>query len=455
MIVFFLLGLSGCMNSSSVQEYGLRSVIELIEEKVDGGSPDFCRLIEFTGELNSETRIGDFRLTAEGYDSQKQSTGVFLLVRTGRRTVYTAPAACSSKQTLSKEYDEAEDLTYISNQFRRLPIREQMAVDNVDTAKISSAGWQCIPQGDPVIDVRNGMEIPARSWDEYWRGYNGYSDGEAALVLSLSIPGQGVLNYLCPSPEDMDKNAAQAASIPLRCHSRVTEQGELQFSGDYEKTWITCDMTPAQVKSALDIYSGGKLPPGEYYISESKPYIIAFLYGEEPQLYITRNGGSTWESYPIPLGTSLSGLGYSGRAVRFFDEQNGYAAIGTGWSMGRGGLRMWRVTHDGGRTWQEQESMHFPESESHCLTGISFIDFEHGVISLQGPSDDQALIYTTSDGGATWCEQDLGELHGYVLNLEEEDGRYTFNVRLIQYQNPITFESTAMDSGWKCVTAEE
>lgn len=76
-------------------------------------------------------------------------------------------------------------------------------------------------------------------------------------------------------------------------------------------------MTPAQVKSALDIYSGGKLPPGEYYISESEPYTIAFLYGEEPQLYITRNGGSTWESYPIPLGTSLSGLGYSGRAVRF------------------------------------------------------------------------------------------------------------------------------------------
>ena len=67
-----------------------------------------------------------------------------------------------------------------------------------------------------------------------------------------------------------------------------------------------------------------------YYISPESPGILAFLYGADPNLYLSRDNGSSWQAIPIgEWDETLRGLGYGSRAVKFFNEQEGYVGIGT------------------------------------------------------------------------------------------------------------------------------
>jgi hypothetical protein len=65
------------------------------------------------------------------------------------------------------------------------------------------------------------------------------------------------------------------------------------------------------VEQTLDFYQSSQPPEGTYYISPEIPSILAFLYGADPNLYLSRDDGEPWQTIPIgEWDETLRGLGY-------------------------------------------------------------------------------------------------------------------------------------------------
>lgn len=424
---------------------GLSDLVSLLEEHFDAEKPDAYRLVSFRGTIDAEVQLTDFILELEAYDAARSPLGITRFERTDGVLRYTPPAE-NADRSHEAAYDANTDLTYIDAQLRRLPIRRQMEQLGCGAAYIFCNGVKPVTAGEPVIDGRDGGELPVLTREEYQYGRGGSGDGNPALQISLKMEAGYSFTYLCQPADELALPAGGDPGDREQC--MVTGDGLLRFSGDYGETWMTCDMTPQQVEEALAVYPNGRLPAGQFYVSAEAPYTVAFLYGDNPRLCITRDGGTTWQS--DVLATGLDNLGYSGRAVHFFDGMNGYAAVGTEWTMSRGVFKEWYITFDGGATWEEQPDL--PGAESDMLSGLTFCDLEHGVVSVHGV-DGVPEVYGTDDGGRTWTLLDLGEgISGYVLNLQHLDGHYQFEMESTLRDHRAVYQGTAVTGEWQMIS---
>lgn len=107
------------------------------------------------------------------------------------------------------------------------------------------------------------------------------------------------------------------------------------------------------------------------------------------RLFVTQDGGRTWEERSIPLG----------EAVKFLDAQRGWVAGGPS------GELLYQ-TVDGGRTWQPQ-SLSYPDSiaSARALVGLpQFQNEREGVlpVTMSGSPDSHFALFETRDGGESW-----------------------------------------------------
>ena len=75
---------------------------------------------------------------------------------------------------------------------------------------------------------------------------------------------------------------------------------------------------------------------------------------------------------------------------------------GTAWVAGAGGAVYF--THDGGATWEEQQT---GAPSGAAWKAVRFADMKHGL--LLGELGERTLVYGTGDGGATWTPVELPE----------------------------------------------
>ena len=122
---------------------------------------------------------------------------------------------------------------------------------------------------------------------------------------------------------------------------------------------------------------------------------ICFFYGKIPTLKITEDSGSTWREITFDREMPRT---VTRRIIRFLDDENGYAALGTDWSMGTGEALFLYWTHDGGQTWEELE---LPTVDGQMLGGIAFADTQIGILTVERVSaeDPWLVTYYTEDGG--------------------------------------------------------
>ncbi|OGO41265.1 MAG: hypothetical protein A2W36_05635 [Chloroflexi bacterium RBG_16_58_14] len=118
------------------------------------------------------------------------------------------------------------------------------------------------------------------------------------------------------------------------------------------------------------------------------------------RLFVTQDGGRTWEERSIPLG----------EPVKFLDAQRGWVAGGPS------GELLYR-TVDGGRTWQPQ-ALPLPDSiaPAQALVGLpQFENAREGVlpVTISGSPDSQFVLYATGDSGESW---------GLATSLELDPG---------------------------------
>ena len=105
------------------------------------------------------------------------------------------------------------------------------------------------------------------------------------------------------------------------------------------------------------------------------------------RLFVTRDGGRTWQERSLPLG----------EPVKFLDGERGWVAGGPPGDL------LYR-TDDGGQTWQLQ-SLPLPSSARHVFVGLPAFENEQAgtlAVTLAGSPDPGLAIYETRDGGDTW-----------------------------------------------------
>jgi photosystem II stability/assembly factor-like uncharacterized protein len=128
----------------------------------------------------------------------------------------------------------------------------------------------------------------------------------------------------------------------------------------------------------------------------------ALSVNNNPRLYITHDGGSTWRQQLLPSPPD-GGSFFSGTVVwrpRFFSATDGILPVGFWFDDG---LDIY-TTHDGGTTWQSTGFLHLPPDPNLDVAAPApdptFVDVNHGWASgWQGTPS-----YATTDGGKHWTK---------------------------------------------------
>lgn len=196
-------------------------------------------------------------------------------------------------------------------------------------------------------------------------------------VITTADGGTGWQVRTMPSISSSDYLASLSCVSSSSCWVD-SNQGRLFHTSDGGTSWS--DQTPANVQSlgAIACLQGGDcMVTG---IGGPSP--------QGPQVWYTTDGGATWGS---------TRFGYSPFALSCTTAITCTLVGGCNQSGICGA-----VTHDGGKSWTSEA---FPGVPAYsALTGISCPDSTHCVAVgvVQSPNAQQALVFYTSDGGATW-----------------------------------------------------
>lgn len=263
-------------------------------------------------------------------------------------------------------------------------------------------------------------------------------------------------NNIVESHEEDQKIKVDTNEFIMDCDYYINGN-RIKFTRDKGKTWIDADISEENMKETLGFYRKGvEIPKGSYYISEDEKKPIAFFYGSKPAIRISKDNGKTWDSiyFDVDLGRDITR-----RIIGFIDENNGYAALGTEWSMGAGEGKRCYFTTDGWKTWSEKN---LPmECTNRKLTGMGFCNMKQGILSLEGESESKfPLLFCTLNGADSWAEisfpwDTLDKNVSYLSDIESltfKDGVYTLT--LGQGSSGVmkaVFESNSLNDGWKFV----
>ncbi|MBK9780962.1 MAG: hypothetical protein IPP55_13075 [Anaerolineales bacterium] len=177
----------------------------------------------------------------------------------------------------------------------------------------------------------------------------------------------------------------------------VTEENIVR-TNDGSMTWY--DVTPAKLADA------GYLVYPDFF--DANHAWIQFpdmnKYPNGGKLYRTSDGGNTWESFTTP---------FSGGAIHFIDEQNGWVLADLGVGAGSMAVSVFK-TGDGGATWQRVYT-NDPNLEGAAdtlpLGGIKNIilplDLETAWVGGVVYASGETYLYRSDDGGKTWFNINL------------------------------------------------
>ena len=433
----------------TLEQDGLSSILD----KVRGTEefPENCNIAYLGADITKEGEVTGFTLTVTGFDSQDQYIS---------HVGYTwdeeaGELSCREyrETALPTYYDPNADFAYIDSQIRRIPFAAQIRLLSFDRYKVEYRQDTQLPAGTPVLDGSGGEEFPVLTYGEYEQGQGGVSDGSSAMVISLT-DGTGAtgqrLEYYC---EAADEEALAGHPESVMTVDYRLNGGKLLLTGDAGETWMDTGLAREQVEETVETYGRGGLLFEDSYYADKGDGLYAVFYGKQPTLRLSRDGGGTWKD--VPFTDEMPRL-CTRRIVRFLDPENGYAGLGTDWTMGTGGVTYVYWTHDGGETWSSSASLC---EDGLMLDGLAFADVSNGVASLQSVNGDEQYpaLRVTVDGGASFSElvlpweslpQDVYFLDK-VDSLTLEEGVYTLILGQGSGGNEkAVFTSADVTQGW-------
>ncbi|MGO5051608.1 WD40/YVTN/BNR-like repeat-containing protein [Lachnospiraceae bacterium LCP25S3_G4] len=433
-----------------LEKNGLKGLINQIENCE--GFPEHANISYLRLLITKAGKVEDFTLTLEGFDNQKQYTEnlTYVYNSADRELEFSR----YTQTELPSYYDENTDIVYLDTQMRRIPLEAEIALLHFESYHVEIQKDIQIPEGQAIMDGRGGKEFPLLSFEDYQRGIGGVSDGASAVVISLN-DGVGAtgkrIEYYCDAVNEHALAGHPETTMPVDYY---INNGTISLTDDAGETWYSTGLSESQVMDTLETYRNGNLLP-ENSIYANRNGFFALFYGEEPILRISNDNGVTWKDIPFQSEMVRES---TRRVVHFLDEQNGYAGIGTDWSMGTGVSTYVYWTHDGGSTWTESSVLSI---DGQMLTGIAFADPLNGIATLETMDDtlQWPIVYTTIDAGESFQELSFPweQLHpntpflNKIDSLVFENETYTLVLGQGSYGNrKARFISNSLTEGWTC-----
>lgn len=432
-----------------LEEDGLSGLLMWIGKEYD--VPENSDISYLEADLRETGEVYDFTISMEEFGDQEE------YVRDVRFVYDSSTGSLERSEDvntlLATEYDPNAEASYLNEWFLKIPFKAQMKELDFERYTVEFRKDTRLQEGTAVIDGRDGEDFPVLTWKEYQQGAGGGSDGSSQVVISLT-DGTGAMGqrieYLCAAA---DEEALVGSPETVMETDYKISGGELSLTDDYGETWIPSGLTEAQVQETLDTYQNGQQIPENSFCSDGNGK-FALFYGAAPVLRILEDNGAQIRDIPFEENWPRNCIA---RVIRFLDEENWYAGLGTDWSMGTGGATIVYWTHDAGQTW---ESYPVDGTDSLILTGLAYTDLTNGIMTKEDPFGNESWphVYITADGGASFTEiefpwdtvsEDITFLNK-VDSLTFENGVYTLIMGQGTYGNmKARFTANALEGEWK------
>ncbi len=439
----------------SIPDQGLAGLVERLRQSIE--LPKTLTVRFWQCELTPSGRLGDFSLVLGGYDGNRDSLGGFgFYYDESAQQLDYAPPETYSDGMPPPAYNANHTLESIDRELKRLPLVQQIAKLKFPRYVLRYQPGTKLAASTPILDGSAGQAYPVLSLEAFKNGEGGLSDGHTAMIFTLydgtSLAGENLLQYRC-APADPDTLYGDR-DFTMQCDYSI-DNGRLRFTRDWGETWLQAQITEPELEETLAFYRTRlTLPDGSWFVSPVEGGPVAFFLGNAPALRLTVDQGAHWRTAYFPFAEDI--LLATRRFVGFCNSNDGYAGLGSDWSMGAGEYKTLFLTRDGGQSWQERA---LPlNGTSQTLTGVAFTDGEQGVVSLDPPSSEDLFpqLWATQDGGESWFELTIpwGQLEDLdyltkVDTLERKDGMYQLVLGQGDYgAEKVRFTSSGLESTW-------
>ncbi len=428
----------GFMGLSKLEKNGFEELISLIskteEVKNLNSNVDYLNV-----SLSKNGNIEKMRFTLDFFDDNYNyvGTGYYIYDNKVLEFGYESKDNCKDRTTceinmvITREYSKSLSVKYLSNQVKRIPLKKQIKLSNLKHYVVQISANDKFEEATSVFDMRDNKEIQALSYDDYQNGLGGSVKPGVYSLITLSnedsMLSKEIYRYVFDNVDGDIRRVFNSAETDYYINAKK----ELLFTRDYSNNWIKTDIAPDDVTETLNFYHDISLPYRSWFISTNKLIPIAYFYGRKPRLKISIDNGESWFEKTFNIEDEVKYKEISNRIVGFKDQNFGYVALGTEWTMGSGEFKMAYITKDSGKTW---EDINLPEAgTSKTLKDFIMYDENTGVLLLyNNESPDFPNMYITKDKGRNWklvsYKEEVPDDVSYISNIDAIDKKDNYYI---------------------------
>ena len=337
---------------------------------------------------------------------------------------------CELNRKLVNEYSKSLNIKYISEKLKMIPYKEQIKLSNLNYYKVSLYPNQKFTSSTSVYDMRDNKEIKALTLSDYKSGKGGTVASGIYLIVTLNDGSSIIADETYRYVFDNVDGDIKKTDFSMETDYYINPKNKLLFTRDYGNTWIETDLSSDDVKETLNFYRDISLQNGSWFISTNELIPIAYFYGEKPKLKISNDNGKTWDEKSFDIVEEATYKEITTRVVGFSNQNFGYVALGTDWTMGSGEFKKAYITINGGKTW---DNIELPEeTTSKTLKDFIMYDENTGIVLLNNSQElEFPYMYITKDKGTSWEKVDYIHKNPkevvYISNIdyiEMKDNKY-------------------------------
>lgn len=427
----------GNFGKYDLQKNGLDEFIKIIE-KTENQNKYNTNISYINFYLDKHANIENAKISINYFDDNYKYVGLGQYVYENKKLNYyfegvddcKTTLECDANNKLVIEYSKSLNAKYLTNIFKNIPFKEQIKLSNLKYYNVSLLHNATVNEKTSVFDIRDNKKVKAISFPDYNAGRGGSVDEGIYSMIVLSDGTSAIAPESYRYVFDNVDGDVKKLDFSMETDYYINAKGELLFTRDYGKTWIETDTTSSQIKETLKFYGAISLKNGSWFISKNDLIPIAYFYGENPKLRISNDNGKSWYDKEFKLFNSDFTKDITRRVVGFTNQNFGYVALGTDWSMGSGEEKKAFITNNGGVDWKKIE---LPENcSSKTLIDYIMYDSKTGVLFLNNSEQNEfPLMYITKNGGSNWKHVDYsGSVKNNISyvsnidNIEKENNKY-------------------------------
>lgn len=459
----------GFFGVSNLEKKGLDELLKIISKTNDIKNYN-SNINDYSIQLTKKGNIKKFGITINFFDDNYDYVGYgyYRYENKNLEFGYKSVDNCKDKNDceinkhLVDEYSKSLNIRYISNQIKKIPLRKQIKMSNLKNYEVSIYPNNQFFDETSVIDMRDNKDVKALSFIDYKSGKGGKVSPGIYSIITLSDGSSIIADEVYKYVFDTVDGDIKKSGYNMETDYFINTNNELLFTRNYGNNWIKTDISPSEVKDTLNFYRDISFPNGSWFISTNELVPIAYFYGEDPKLKISTDNGLNWNEKSFDIVNKDIYKDIPHRVVGFTNQNFGYVALGSDWTMGSGEFKKAYLTTNSGNDW---ESIELPENGSRkTLEDFIMYDENNGIVLLYNNEQNEfPYMYITKDKGKKWekveyknqipnniyyiSNIDLIEKKGnqYIITLSQGDSATTKvklkSFDLINWEYESTFKS--------------